>query len=182
MTDKYRLPEQFFTERLDVRRVQPGDAAAMFAGWTQDGQLARYMTWKPHRALSETQAYAEYAHREWEGGQCFPAVVRFRDRPDQLIGSIEARVLGTRISWGWLVRRDHWGKGIASEMAQHVIAHALAHRTIFRVEAVCDCENPASARVMEKAGMQKEGRLARYIMHPNVSDEPRDAFLYAKVR
>ena len=31
---------------------------------------------------------------------------------------------------------------------------------IFRIWAVCDVDNPASARVMEKAGMQREGRLA----------------------
>jgi RimJ/RimL family protein N-acetyltransferase len=35
---------------------------------------------------------------------------------------------------------------------------------------------------MDKAGMRREGRLARYLVHPNVSDEPRDAYLYAITR
>jgi RimJ/RimL family protein N-acetyltransferase len=43
-------------------------------------------------------------------------------------------------------------------------------------------ENIASARVMEKAGMAREGLLRRYVVHPNISAEPRDAYLYAVVR
>jgi [ribosomal protein S5]-alanine N-acetyltransferase len=43
-------------------------------------------------------------------------------------------------------------------------------------------ENLASARVMEKAGMTREGLLRRWIIHPNVSDEPRSCFSFAKVR
>jgi ribosomal-protein-alanine N-acetyltransferase len=44
---------------------------------------------------------------------------------------------------------------------------------------VCDAENVASSRVLEKAGMTREGLLRRYAMHPNVSDEPRDSLCYA---
>jgi ribosomal-protein-alanine N-acetyltransferase len=50
------------------------------------------------------------------------------------------------------------------------------------VWAVCDVENVASARVLEKAGLLWEGTLRRYILHPNVSPEPRDAHLYARTR
>ena len=53
---------------------------------------------------------------------------------------------------------------------------------IFRIWAVCDLDNFASARVLEKAGMQREGVLRRYILHPNISSEPRDVYCYATVR
>jgi [ribosomal protein S5]-alanine N-acetyltransferase len=36
--------------------------------------------------------------------------------------------------------------------------------------------------VMEKVGMQREGILRKYIVHPNISDEPRDSFMYAIVK
>lgn len=35
---------------------------------------------------------------------------------------------------------------------------------------------------MEKIGMQREGVLGRYIVHPNISTEPRDVLVYSKVR
>jgi len=35
---------------------------------------------------------------------------------------------------------------------------------------------------MEEAGLEREGILRRWIIHPNSSSEPRDWFSYAKVR
>lgn len=43
-------------------------------------------------------------------------------------------------------------------------------------------DNPASARVMEKAGMKFEGLLRRYMVHPNINEEPRDCLMYAATR
>jgi RimJ/RimL family protein N-acetyltransferase len=63
------------------------------------------------------------------------------------------------------------------------VAHwALRQPEIFRISAVCDVENIASARVMEKAGLIREGLLRRWLVHPNISDKPRDCFAYAKAR
>jgi len=53
---------------------------------------------------------------------------------------------------------------------------------IQRFQLVCDVENPASARVMEKAGFEKEGVLRKYILHPNISDVPRNCLCYSYIR
>lgn len=182
MTTAYRLPEQFSTDRFLVRRILPSDAAAIFAGWATDPDVTKYLTWRPNTDLSQTQEAAERSNREWEGGSTFPAVICRRDAPSELVGRIDARLTGARVSYGWLVRRDQWGQGVASEVVQWAIRHALSHPTIYRAEAACDVMNVASARVMEKAGMTREALLRRYFLHPNVSSEPRDAFLYSKVR
>ena len=55
----------------------------------------------------------------------------------------------------------------------------LGHPTIYRMAATCDVENKASARALEKSGFSREGLLRRYIIHPNISPEPRDSLLYA---
>jgi RimJ/RimL family protein N-acetyltransferase len=54
--------------------------------------------------------------------------------------------------------------------------------TIYRVWATCDVENFACAGVLIKAGMLKEGILRRYILHPNISPEPRDSYCYSVVK
>ena len=59
---------------------------------------------------------------------------------------------------------------------------ALSQYGIWRLWSVCDVENAGSARVMEKAGLSREGLLRRWIIHPNLSDEPRDCFVLAKVK
>ena len=69
-----------------------------------------------------------------------------------------------------------------TEAVRGVIAWALAQPEIYRVAAVCDVENIASARVMEKAGMVREGLLQKYMIHPNISDVPRDCYMYAVVK
>ena len=48
--------------------------------------------------------------------------------------------------------------------------------------AIFDVENVASARVLEKVGMQLEGKLRRNIVHPNISSEPRDSYCYSAVK
>ena len=94
----------------------------------------------------------------------------------------EARVTQRSIDIGYVLARPLWRRGLMSEAMGSLVQWALGHPEVYRIWAVCDVDNPASARVMEKAGMQYEGRMARYLIHPNVSDEPRDALLYAITR
>ena len=69
-----------------------------------------------------------------------------------------------------------------TEALAQVVYWAMGEDGIWRIGAGCDVENFASARVMEKAGLAKEGILRRWITHPNISSEPRDWVSYAKVR
>ena len=69
-----------------------------------------------------------------------------------------------------------------TEALRAVADWALAQPGIWRIGDVCDVDNRASARVMEKAGMSCEGRLRRWGIHPCISPEPRDCLSYARVR
>jgi len=69
--------------------------------------------------------------------------------------------------------------GYMTEAVAGIIDWALKQESVYRVWAVCDVENLASAQVLEKAGMQREGILRRWTMHPNRSDEPRDCYCCA---
>jgi hypothetical protein len=59
---------------------------------------------------------------------------------------------------------------------------AFRHSAIHRVSAVCDVDNVASARLLASVGMQLEGTLRRWLIHPNVTDSPRDCYCYAIVK
>ena len=71
---------------------------------------------------------------------------------------------------------------LCTEALRGLIDVAFTYPTVYRVYATCDVDNVGPWRVMEKAGMQREGLLRRYIVHPNISHEPRDSFIYAVVR
>jgi len=81
-----------------------------------------------------------------------------------------------------VLARSHWGQGLMMGAIRAFTAIALGPSEVFRVEATCDVANRASARVLEKSGFLLEGRLGRYTVHPNVSAEPRDCFIYAACR
>jgi RimJ/RimL family protein N-acetyltransferase len=77
---------------------------------------------------------------------------------------------------GWTVQRQDWGKGYATEAAQALLRLAFTRLNAHRVIALCQPENGASLRVMEKLGMQREGLLRQ--THP-FGDGWRDELLYA---
>jgi RimJ/RimL family protein N-acetyltransferase len=52
----------------------------------------------------------------------------------------------------------HWGQGLASEALAAVLAFGFDRLGLHRIEAGCAVGNAASIRVLEKAGMTREGR------------------------
>lgn len=92
------------------------------------------------------------------------------------------RPVPSRLEYGCASGRAFWGQGLMTEALQAVTVWAFAQPAIRRVGAVVDVENRASARVMEKAGLQREGLLQRWLVHPNMGAAPRDCFSYAIVR
>ena len=83
---------------------------------------------------------------------------------------------------GYCLGRQFWGNGFVTEAVTPIVGWALAQPEIFRVWAMCDVDNSASARVLEKVGMKREGIMRRSQMHPGVSNEPRDSYCYAIVK
>lgn len=173
-----KMPEQFETERLVLRKPRMDDARAMFEGWTQDQEVTRYLTWRPHERIEQTQEFVQGCIRAWQGETRFPYVITLKGT-GEVIGIIDPRIEGPKVGIGYGAARAYWGKGYVPEATRAIIEWAFQQPSIYRVYATTDVENVASRRVMEKAGMQCEGILRRYILHPNISDSPRDSYIYA---
>jgi len=60
---------------------------------------------------------------------------------------------------GYWLGESYWGRGIVSEALEAVTAYAIKTHDLRRVYAVPYAYNKASARVLEKAGFQFEGRM-----------------------
>jgi RimJ/RimL family protein N-acetyltransferase len=59
---------------------------------------------------------------------------------------------------GWLVGREHWGRGFAPEAGRAAIEWAREELGADRVISLIEDANESSARVAEKLGMSVEGR------------------------
>ena len=118
------------------------------------------------------------ACRAWDEGKSFHWVIE-RKADHELLGMITARVDDQKWELGYVLARSYWGKGYMTEVVKKIVDWALKQQEIYRVWSVCDVDNLASARVMEKAGMKREGILRRWSMHPTISEEPRDSYCYS---
>lgn len=78
---------------------------------------------------------------------------------------------------GYWLGEPFWGRGIATEALVATTGHAIAEHGLTRVYALPFASNPASCRVLEKAGYRLEGRLRRSaIKNGSVTDQLQYAF------
>jgi ribosomal-protein-alanine N-acetyltransferase len=173
-------PESLTTPRLLLRKPRSEDAPLIFAGYAQDAEVTRYLTFRPHRELKDSEAAVERFLEAWASGKscCW---LMFRSEGRELVGAISARE-DQGINLGYLLARSFWGQGFMSEALAAVVAWAFTNPSVFRVWAVCDLENVASARLLERNGFRQEGVLTKWSLHPNISEIPRDCYCYARTR
>ncbi len=174
-------PTQWDTTRLLLRPPVIEDADALFATYTRDPEVTKYLVWRPHESIETTRAFVRHCLHAWAKGTSFPWVI-LRRADNQLLGMVEIRLNLFRAELGYVLARRFWGQGYMTEAVRTLVEWAIAQPEIYRVWAVCDAENLGSARVMERAGMQREGLLRRWIVHPNISSQPRDVLCYARVK
>jgi [ribosomal protein S5]-alanine N-acetyltransferase len=172
------MPEQLQTERLVLRKPRMDDARPIFEGWAQDQEVTRYLTWRAHRRIEDTQEFIQHCRSAWEHETRFPYMITLKES-GEVIGMIDPRIEGPKVGIGYGAARAYWGKGYVPEATRAIINWAFQQPSIYRVYATTDVENVASRRVLEKVGMQCEGILRKYILHPNISDTPRDSYMYA---
>lgn len=73
-------------------------------------------------------------------------------------------------------------KGFGRPVGSAAVAEAFKDPTIRRVWAHCHTENIPVQRVLERMGAKREGRLRKYAVFPNISDEPQDCYIYSIVQ
>ncbi len=79
----------------------------------------------------------------------------------------------------YLVKPEHWGRGVAQAAALQLLGIGFREMNLHRIFATCLPENPASARVLEKIGMRKEGYQVKNLKIHGVW---RDCCAYAILR
>ena len=167
------------TPRLLLRPPTMDDAAGI-TEYAMDPEVSRYVTWPRHRSPSDALAYLKYAISAAEKGQELTWIITLR-ASGEVIGTAAIRLQGHRVELGYVLKRSSWGQGFATEAARAIVEWALMQPTIHRAWAVCDVQNVASVKVLEKIGMQREGLLRRWAALEDFGT-PRDCWCYARVK
>lgn len=166
------------TARLVLRDFTIEDGPAVHR-YGSDPEVVRYLPWGPN-TLSDTQAFLrrKLDSQRADPRRVFDLAVTLASGGD-LIGAAGIRITSPRFrtaSMGYAYRRDVWGQGYATEAARALVAFGLGELGMHRLYAFCDTDNAASAQVLEKTGLQREGRLRRHVL---VHGRWRDSYLYA---
>ena len=143
---------------LRAFRLEDAPKVAEYCG---DWDLAKTTANIPH-PYDQSMARGWIAsHQEaFEAGEAATFAITLADS-GELVGAVglqyEARNQLAEI--GYWIGKPHWGNGYATSAAQAIIEFGFSHWDLNRVQARHITTNPASGRVMEKAGMQLEGVL-----------------------
>jgi [ribosomal protein S5]-alanine N-acetyltransferase len=92
---------------------------------------------------------------------------------------VETRV---QASTGYVLARDAWGLGYATELASEMVRLADV-AGLHRLYALCHPADRRSAKVLEKAGLHFEGILRRHVAFPQLDTaQPADVECWARTR
>lgn len=172
------------TRRLLLRLVKTSDAKEIFERYAGNPNVTRFLTWRPNRSATEVrQALKRIMLRGYEKGDCLPWVITTLE-DKAVIGMIELRPVrkagqSHAAEIGYVLAEVEWGKGYMTEALKAVLAFGFEDLRLQRIAAYCDVANKASAKVLLKAGMKREGILHKYVVHPNISEKPRDCLAFA---
>jgi RimJ/RimL family protein N-acetyltransferase len=166
------------TERLALRDLKESDWEAIHS-YASDPEVARYMDWGPN-TKEDTENFIQQAiaNQREQPRRNYTLAIALKVE-DTLIGGCGIHVSNPDNREGWLgycLNRHFWRSGYATETARGLLEFGFTQLNLHRIFATCDPANVASARVLEKIGMQREGHLRQ---HKWAKGAWRDSFLYA---
>jgi RimJ/RimL family protein N-acetyltransferase len=156
------VPAAIETERLLLRKPRPEDAADLAVAYT-DPETVRYIGDGSTATLADVEAGIEQWLRRWDDWDLgFFSLERREDarvlgRAGFLRWDPETwEIGGAEVELGWLLAREHWGSGYATEAALALRDWAVAERGLTRLISLVQHGNVRSVRVAKTVGERFE--------------------------
>jgi ribosomal-protein-alanine N-acetyltransferase len=154
------------TERLRLRHLTDADAVALHRIYGDaETMLHVGRNRQPTADVAATQRVVDFVRRHDElHGFTMWAIDESADG-DAVVGIaglIWVEGHGPEVEAAYLVRRDRWGRGYATEALRAVLDVGHRELGLERIVALAYPENDASRHVMEKAGMRPDGTADAY--------------------
>jgi ribosomal-protein-alanine N-acetyltransferase len=167
------------TPRLILRALRPSDLDDLYA-YASDPEIDQYVPWEHYKNFDEARENLNdfLAGYERDGFGAWGIEHRADRRLIGIINFSRPHPINRRTELGYTIARPYWGQGLATEAVKALIDFGFEKMDLVRIEAVVLPAHLASARVLEKSGMQFEGLLHGYQVWQN---KPCDLLMYAIV-
>ena len=149
------------TERLVLRRLLPTDLDDLFALY-RDAEIRRYFP-DGTRTREQTKEELEWflaGHPEHRELGLWATVDRESGRFIGRCGLLPWTIDGqAEVEVAYLLAREFWGRGLATEAARAIRDHAFGRLGLSRLICLIDRENAASIAVARRIGMAFEREI-----------------------
>lgn len=160
-------PRQYETARLRLVRPCAADADEVFTRYASDPVVTRYLGWPSHQNVADTRSFLQWSDNQWTEHPAGPYLIRAR-AGDRLLGSTGVTFddEGSAMA-GYVLARDAWGQGFATEALMGVIEVAKA-LGVHGLYAFCHPDHTASIRVLEKCRFVRDDSAVTTMTFPNL--------------
>ncbi|MFN3849048.1 MAG: GNAT family N-acetyltransferase [Spirosomataceae bacterium] len=159
-----------------LRKWQAGDEASLAALANNHKIWINLKDVFPHPyTLADAHDWVKFAHNQAEN-----YAIEYEGKAVGGIGLLfKDDIYRKNAEIGYWLGEPYWGLGIISETIKQVVNHAFAQYEINRIYAGVFEYNPASMRVLEKAGFEKEAILKKSLVKEG---KLYDEHIYVKFR
>lgn len=143
------------TDRLLLRPFTEADTDVMFENWASNPHVTRCLVWAAHKDPEETRKVLQSWVKEYRKKDFYEWAIVPKDLgyPIGSIGLVDCSDSRHCCEAGYCLGEPWWNHGYATEALRVVLDFALNVIGYHSVMAKHAIENPASGRVMQKAGM-----------------------------
>ena len=156
------------TKRLLLRPFLESDAQAMYDNWASSPDNLLHVTWDAHESPEVTKQSIARWVENYQNMDFYKWAICLKEKPEQVIGDISVVDRDEAVNAcevGYILSKDYWGQGLMTEALKAVLIYLLQDAGFNRVTAKFVTANPASGRVMAKAGMSYEGTFRQAVFH-----------------
>lgn len=151
------------TDRLILREVTEKDADSLLS-YLSDEEVTRHMGLAPFTSPEDALDEIGWYQSIFENGTGMRWGITLKEK-SHVIGScgfLNMSKKHHRAEIGFELSREYWGKGIAGEALQAVVAYGFTNLNLNRIEALIEPANSPSQKLVEKTGFLREGLLRDY--------------------
>ncbi|WP_226658997.1 GNAT family N-acetyltransferase [Pseudalkalibacillus hwajinpoensis] len=159
------------TERLNLQPFNKEDASRI-KELANNQELASILGLPHPYELEHAEEWIAIQPEQIQKGLEYPLTIVAK-KENEIIGTITMRIdkNNNKGELGYWIGREYWGKGFATEAVKRMIEFGFNQLDLNKVWALAISRNKASTIVLEKAGLQKEGRLKQNrLLHNEYED------------
>ena len=156
------------TKHLLLRPFVESDYQVMYDNWASRPDNLLHVTWDAHESPEVTQQSIARWVENYQNMDFYKWAICLNEKPEQVIGDISVVDRDEAVNAcevGYILSKDYWGQGLMTEALKAVLIYLLQDAGFNRVTAKFVTANPASGRVMAKAGMSYEGTFRQAAFH-----------------